>query len=251
MDETAWLNATDPQVMVEHLCRSRKASRLKSGRRKLRLFACACCRDLWSLLTQGQSQRAIVVSEQYADRQTSKDELAKAQSAAEAARVLLGWALTRVGGQGPPATLAAWIASGAAVDVVASRSIKVVVMQVLSQTGLAVLAAAGEEGAVSPAVLAAFHELHRRQCGLLRDIFNPFRAKRTLAEGVLTWNDGCVVKLATSIYDERDFSPERMGVLADALEEAGVADEEVLGHLRSAGPHCRGCWVVDLLTDRE
>jgi hypothetical protein len=83
---------------------------------------------------------------------------------------------------------------------------------------------------------------------LIRDIFpSPFRAKPAVPAAVLAWNDGCVVKLAAGIYQDRDFSSDRMGVLADALEEAGLTDEDVLGHLRGPGPHCRGCWVVDLL----
>jgi len=88
---------------------------------------------------------------------------------------------------------------------------------------------------------------------LLRDTFGPlpFRPLPPIAPQVLAWNDGCVVKLAAGIYDGRDFSPVRMGVLADALEEAGVADDEVLGHLRGKGPHCRGCYVVDLVLGKE
>jgi hypothetical protein len=36
-------------------------------------------------------------------------------------------------------------------------------------------------------------------------------------------------------------------VLADALEEAGCGNEEVLGHLREPWLHARGCWVLDLV----
>jgi hypothetical protein len=39
-------------------------------------------------------------------------------------------------------------------------------------------------------------------------------------------------------------------VLADALEEAGCTDADILGHLRAAAPHARGCWAVDLLLGR-
>jgi hypothetical protein len=95
---------------------------------------------------------------------------------------------------------------------------------------------------------------HAAQATALRDIFGslPFRALPALADGVLAWNDSCIVKLAASIYDERDFSDERMGILADALEEAGVAAEEVLGHCRQQGAvHVRGCWLVDLLIGKE
>jgi hypothetical protein len=45
--------------------------------------------------------------------------------------------------------------------------------------------------------------------------------------------------------------PFRLSALADALEEAGCTEAAVLDHLRSPGPHVRGCWVVDLLTGRE
>ena len=38
-----------------------------------------------------------------------------------------------------------------------------------------------------------------------------------------------------------------MPELADALEEAGCTDVEILSHCREPGEHVRGCWVVDLL----
>jgi hypothetical protein len=91
------------------------------------------------------------------------------------------------------------------------------------------------------------------QADLLRDLFGPlpFRSV-TLTPSVRTWNDRCVVKMATTLYDENDFSQERMAVLADALEEAGMTDEDVLGHCRQKGAvHVRGCWLVDILTGWE
>jgi hypothetical protein len=45
--------------------------------------------------------------------------------------------------------------------------------------------------------------------------------------------------------------PARLAVLADALEDAGCADADLLGHLRGPGPHIRGCWAVDLLLGKE
>jgi hypothetical protein len=36
-------------------------------------------------------------------------------------------------------------------------------------------------------------------------------------------------------------------VLADALEEAGCSDADILGHLRGPGPHTRGCCLTDML----
>jgi hypothetical protein len=71
-------------------------------------------------------------------------------------------------------------------------------------------------------------------------------------QAILAWNDGCVVKLATAIYEGREFTPERMGVLADALEEAGVTDESILRHCREPGAvHARGYWLVDLFLGKS
>ena len=59
------------------------------------------------------------------------------------------------------------------------------------------------------------------------------------------WRTEAVVGLAAGVYADLAF--ERLPVLADALEDAGCANPDVLGHCRSAGPHARGCWVVDLI----
>jgi len=52
-------------------------------------------------------------------------------------------------------------------------------------------------------------------------------------------------RMAQAIYDERAW--DRLGVLADAVEDAGCSDATVVAHLRSPGPHVRGCWALDLL----
>jgi len=84
---------------------------------------------------------------------------------------------------------------------------------------------------------------------LLRDVFgNPFRPVAVDPDW-LAWQGGTVAKLAQGIYDASHFAG--LPVLADALEEAGCADEQVLGHLRGGGPHVRGCWVLDLLLGKK
>jgi hypothetical protein len=85
---------------------------------------------------------------------------------------------------------------------------------------------------------------------LLRDITGPlpFRDIR-IDPAWLAWSDGVVGKLAASIYEGRAF--EQMPILADALEEAGCDDAEILGHCRGPGPHARGCWVIDSLSGRQ
>src|SRR5262249_30086444 len=93
------------------------------------------------------------------------------------------------------------------------------------------------------------------QTKLLRDIFdNPFRAAPTLEPSLLHWNGGAVVRLAQAAYEERimpsgHLDPARLAVLADALEEAG-APAALLEHLRSPGPHVRGCFAVDAVLGR-
>jgi hypothetical protein len=87
------------------------------------------------------------------------------------------------------------------------------------------------------------------QLALLHDVFgNPFRPL-DLYPTWLAWNGGTIPKLAQAIYDERRFAD--LPILADALEEAGCDNADVLAHCRSEGQHVRGCWVVDLLLGKS
>src|SRR5207249_5635173 len=89
------------------------------------------------------------------------------------------------------------------------------------------------------------------QAGCLRDILGPlpFRPLPRLAASALAWNDACTVKVARAIYEERAF--DRLPILADALEDAGCDNADILAHCRGPGPHVRGCWVVDLLLGKR
>jgi hypothetical protein len=91
---------------------------------------------------------------------------------------------------------------------------------------------------------------YRAQAVLLRCVFgNPFRPVPSLAPSVLAWDGGTLRKLAAAIYAERAFG--RLPILAEALEDAGCTDADVLGHCRGGGEHVRGCWVVDLVLGKE
>ena len=88
------------------------------------------------------------------------------------------------------------------------------------------------------------------QSTLIRDIFgNPFRPRPAVDAAWLSWNDGTLAKLAQGIYDDRAF--DRLPILADALEEAGCANADILNHCRQPGEHVRGCWVVDLVLGKS
>jgi hypothetical protein len=110
----------------------------------------------------------------------------------------------------------------------------------------------------TPAILAAWvlsHEMvasciqispllqrDAQAAGFLRDIFgNPFRP----VTFDTSWRTDTALTLARQMYESRDFGA--MPILADALQDAGCEDEQVLSHCRDPGPHVRGCWVVDLL----
>jgi eukaryotic-like serine/threonine-protein kinase len=59
----------------------------------------------------------------------------------------------------------------------------------------------------------------------------------------LAWNNCTVMRLAQAIHDERAF--DRLPVLADALEDAGCHDEDILWECRQAAQHVGECWVLD------
>jgi hypothetical protein len=90
------------------------------------------------------------------------------------------------------------------------------------------------------------------QAALLREVVgDPFRP----ASFEDAWRTSAVASLAQAAYDERltpsfDLDPVRLSILADALEDGGCA-VELLAHLRSPGPHVRGCWALDLVLGKQ
>ena len=85
---------------------------------------------------------------------------------------------------------------------------------------------------------------------LLHDILGPTpRAPAGASLPWLGWQGGLIIALARGIYEEHAF--ERLPYLADALEDAGCTDPDLLNHLRGPGPHVRGCWAVDALLSKS
>jgi hypothetical protein len=185
--------------------------------RKYRLYSCAACRSKWHWFDGDEgSRQAIEVAERYADGEASKAALAKATKA-----------LPRGGGVALHVTLA----DGS------SGALNVADVMV----GEAVSECLGEDEHQD-----AKNAENTAQARLVRCIFgNPFRPV-TIDP---SWLTPTVVSLATGIYQERAF--DRMPILADALQDAGCTNEEVLSHCRGAGPHVRGCWVVDGVLGKE
>jgi hypothetical protein len=88
-----------------------------------------------------------------------------------------------------------------------------------------------------------------RPAALIRDVFGYPSRRVTMSPD---WRTPTVLSLARAAYDDRPLPGApldngRLAVLADALEEAGCSDDELLGHLRPPDPHVRGCWALDLI----
>lgn len=233
MTEAEWLASGNPEAMLGFL-------RFEAPARKLRLFACACCRRIWPLLTDPDSRHAVEVSERYADGRAGPRDLGGALTLAAPARggdasVAAYWA----GSRNPAETVGN--ASAAAIEAVAVEA---------TREARAGIAAAADPRAAADALLAALDRARaaeaRAQADLLRDLFNPFRPA-AVDPSWLTWHGGTVRRLAGAIYEERRFGD--LPVLADALEEAGCSDPDVLRHCRQPGEHVLGCWVVDRLRE--
>jgi hypothetical protein len=228
MTEQEWLACTDPTPILEFL-------RGKASGRKLRLFACTCCRRIWKFLAD-EPRGWVEIAEQYADGMVKQQELNKAEAVAKSA----------VGrSDGLAANTDAFSAAIAALDSMDSTSADVA--STLAANAVAHERTRGQE------TIAGWDDAWKDErvvhTQLLRDIFgNPFRPPGT-DPAWLTWSDCTVVKVAQAVYDEEVF--DRLPILADALEEAGCTNADILSHCRSEGPHVRGCWVIDLILGKQ
>jgi hypothetical protein len=241
MTEAEWLAATDPQAMLTFL---RDTGRTTD--RKLRLFAAACCRRVWHLLTDERSRRGVEMAEGRADGLVSGTEwlagthlIGRDVDARDDAYRAVAHAMDyRNFGLTEAAAVAARYAADAISDSVAA-----------SEPDDEVASEAGND---------AFLSECEEQAALLRDIIgNPFRPPPPLAPSLRDYNGGLVLRLALSAYECRanpggHLDQARLAVLADALLDAGCpAEAEILLHLRGEGLHWRGCWAVDLVLRKE
>ncbi len=221
MTEQEWLAGTDALGMDSYLWDSRRGSE-----RKGMLFAVGCCRRLWPLLIDERSQRAVQAGEEYADGVMAAAEPEVIWREAFDAHKRTKTAITR-----SAAECACTVVCGQATEVI---------------TNVVIVCATGISHD-NPAYDAAVYS------HLLRCIFgNPFRPVSINP----TWLTPTVTNLAATAYQERilpsgELDTARLSVLADALEEAGCDNSDILTHLRGPGPHVRGCWVVDMLLMKE
>jgi hypothetical protein len=225
MTEQEWKECADPTPMLAFL-----QSRVSD--RKCRLFACACCRRLWpGLSCSTEQRRAVEIAEQHADGLARSEELSEAEETLDSS--------------GDFRDSAAEIAVQGGWDghVMATECAEAAAWSVFycGTTG-----AKGRVGRDDPARKATEQHEKEAQAHLLREVLgNPFRSV-TLNPA---WRTSNVTALAQAIYDDRAF--DRLPILADALEDAGCDNADILNHCRQPGEHVRGCWVVDLLLGKE
>ncbi len=224
MNESNWLACSDPQLMLAFL-------KGKASERKLRLFALGYCRSIWHLLTDQRSRQDVVTAERFADRLATRSELEAAWAAVfDPDRSLPEWAVLHTTALIPlrSGTFSNSMDWGEAFSVV----------HVASREG---------------AELTVGRVGNRELSGLLRDIFgNPFRPIRFNP----AWRTPTVTAVATAAYEERSLpagtlDANRLAVLADALEDAGCTNLDILAHCRDGGPHVRGCWMIDLVLGKS
>jgi hypothetical protein len=263
MTEAEWLACTDPQKMLEFL--QNRASGLRSralrllgfppylpSDRKLRLFACACCRRTWHLL-EDQAWQVVELAERDADGQASAAELQRALPLVDSRLMLLALQ------GGSKAAKAATYAAGGAINRNIAEKCRVVARDAAGAYAWDVAGAAKNASDATrwaPAWNAAEATELRRQAALLHDLFGNLFRRVAFDSDWLTRHDSSIPQLAQSVYEDRDLPSghldhHRLAVLADALEDAGCTDQDILAHCRGPGPHVRGCWVVDLLLGKE
>jgi len=196
--------------------------------RKLRLFACACCRRAWDWFDD-ESRSLVLLGERLADGlATNVERRAASKKASE-----------RVGSYatGHPANYAfcgitspAWHGADLAIIHLPSMI-----------TGITMRRASGE---VRSSKECRIEKEHQQK--LLRDIVGHLFVSASVNSA---WLTPAVVSTARSIY--RDHAFDRMPILADALQDAGCTNDDILNHCRQPGEHARGCWVVDLILGKS
>jgi hypothetical protein len=227
-EEENWERGEWLEQMLAHLRKQ------KFSLRKFRLLAVACCRSIWDRLPNKECRAAVEAAEAWADGVLSQKQLLFARQPAErVARRLSEEARELEAERG-----ATWVqrcreyeAAMAAVEAAQPR---------VDRVRQALWYASAAAGALRLVTLA-------QQVILVRDIFgNPFRPV-TFSP---SWRTDTALALARQMYESREFGV--MPILADALQDAGCDNDDILNHCRDAKQvHVRGCWVVDLVLNKS
>jgi hypothetical protein len=217
MNEQEWPSYNYAWQMRDFLRSHHRRGRGAKGARRARLVVCGLARQAWIILPDDRLRAGVEIAERHADGEANAAELAKAERRA-----------SPVGDWGAFPHLGREFALGA------------LELYRATQAAKAALRADSWE--------ALKWATNSDWCSdtwfdLARDIFgNPFGR---LPKIVPAWRTPLTRSMTQTIYEEHRFGD--LPILADALEEAGCTDADILAHCRGSGPHVRGCWVIDLL----
>lgn len=257
MTAVEWQRCNDPGQLLTWLAG-------RASDRKLRLFACACCRRIWHLLDHEPSRRAVETAEQFADGLLPAEQLARARADARQVtweaiqRVRSEWSMSRINERARGAWVAVWAACAAEETAEAriwsesqprtgqlnsSSCLPLRTAQVVSWARTVAV----EYGLDRNKTTGDQEEAY--QCALLRDLFEGQLQPIPIESKWLEYGSGLVVRLARVLHEEGRL--DELPVLADALEDASCDNDRLLDHLRSPGPHARGCWVLDALMQKN
>lgn len=241
----------------------------RASERKARLFTCACCHRIRDILSFPEFIRTVEVAERFADGRATLEECRRAYDVVEryycsatpendyrnCADLAVALVAADNFGNGSQLESAGHAAS------CARDSLRYRVWMLTRHSGgppepsLEFLHRDTEEILTQLAARYRFEseeedrlktEEEAKQIELLRDIFvNPSRP----IEFPSIWLTTLTVAFARQMYESCEFST--MLILADALEDAGCDNIDILSHCRDQRPHVRGCWVLDELLGME
>lgn len=250
MTEKKWRDSKDLIALLEFL---RKAS----TERKLRLYFCAGCRCIMHLFFRPESLTAVEVADCFADGDVTSEELELAEWNAEAVTFGLDLDEEKFSRSSPYShqVIPRLVELGALPETVLSGGEWIVNPSVRRR--LLAAAELAEYSAISDLKQFDWGQSYIALVDwpsrwLFDCVFgNPFRP----ATINFSWLNPIVTALARTAYEHRclpegTLDPDCLCILADALEDAGCDNADILNHLRGSGPHTRGCWPLDLILGR-
>jgi hypothetical protein len=243
MTEAEWRSCTDPAEMLAILHN-------RASERKLRLFACACCRNVWHLIDNPYCRAAVCVAEEFADGHVTQQELEAAEQLAHDNRPVFHdanlaalWSVHADAGE-----------AAAQVSTLAAEYLSHKVAEPAKANANAAVRAGAPQADYDAAwarydsiIAAAVAEERARQVILLRDLYPrpPSDSSEPIPETAQSMDvPAAVVQLAEALYAGGDCA----FALHDALLEAGHA--ELAEHFQTP-THPKGCWALDLLLGKS
>ena len=196
----------------------------KPAARKSRLFALACCRAVQRYLADWPCEIYVDLAEQLADGHVTAEDVPEAIDS-----ISMGW--------------------GSSAGSV--RTFRTPLDRADATLRRAFFGTPGGDGEplmapqdASSALRGTHFACEEAFIPYLHDIFGPLPFRDVAVAPA--WLTSDVLALARAVYDEKAF--DRMPILADALQDAGCDNDEILEHCRAEKwGHVRGCWVIDLV----